>query len=239
MKGHIITFNSENQTGIIKGADGKRYTFNSKSVFYDGKIEMNDEADFEIDGDIAFDICITSQMTGVNVNLQDLTSKFHSKILLEKIKDTDIKNIPGVISSLIILIALAFKLFNVEVMGMQVPVYPDTDVNNNLVITLIVFFSIAATFLFGLGLNKKYLKIINLSLVATFIALFLNAIISVNNINEAGNSASDIFGSFGMEAQEIPKFVKVQPAIGYYTGLVGVLVNLYLTFIHKNYNSRN
>ena len=63
MKGHIITFNSENQTGIIRGADGKRYTFNSKSVFYDGKIEMNDEADFEIDGDTAFDICITSQIS--------------------------------------------------------------------------------------------------------------------------------------------------------------------------------
>ena len=191
------------------------------------------------DGDIAFDICITSGKPAVSVDVQNITSRLDTSSVIEQLKHVDVKNIPGVISSLLILVALAFNLFNVKVMGMEMPVYPNTDVTNNLVITLIVILSIGAAFLFGLGLNRKYLKIINLALAAMFIALFVSAIISVNNINEAGNAARNMLGSMGMEDYEMPKLARIKPAFGYYLGVTGVLTNLYFIFIHKKYSSKS
>ncbi len=239
MKGHIIHFNKENKNGIIRGEDSKRYSFTSESVFYDGKINVGDETDFETDGTTAYDICLTSRKSAINFDVQKITNRLDTTSVIDQVKQIDVKNLPGVISALLIPVTLAFNLFNLKVMGMQMPVYADIDITNNMVITLIVILSVGSACLFGLGFNRRYLKIISLVMAAMFITLFISTIISVNEFNDARNATRDMLGSMGMEDYEVPKMISVTPALGYYFGVVGVLINLYFSFIHKNYNSKN
>lgn len=192
MKGVVLHFNEEQQSGIITGEDENRYSFKVEEFKSDGKIRSGIRVDFVTDQNIAKDIYKDVNATNANI------SNFDKSEIIQKLIGlftSGMFNKAGFIASCIVLLATFIPYVNLYHLHINLV---ETRYIGKIILVLAL---VNCAFFYG-GIKRIYLKISN-AILSSFVCYgYLGLILSIAGVNSLsrdlgyGGGASLDFGFF-------------------------------------------